>query len=146
MARDAGSGTGEGDHYQMSSSPQGLSAENDERKRVPLLFRIKVPAWLALVGILVTVLVAFFLTGPARSIARDFDRNFDGVQQVEIRYCLSNAQAVEAGRERSRVGLENRLRELGVKDPKIEFVSPCPLPNTSPDLAGPGASSNSAGT
>lgn len=97
-----------------------------ERKRPPLILRLKIPAWLGLVAVVVTVAVAFFLTGPARSTARDFDKNFAGSQQVEITYCLSNAQAVESGRERARAALEARLLELGVKDPKITFVSPCP--------------------
>lgn len=116
-----------------SEVPKGGPSEAQaERKRPPLIFRLKVPAWLALVAVLVTVAVSFFLTGPARSTARDFDNNFDGSQQVEITYCLSNAQAVESGRERARAALEARLRELGVKDPKITFVSPCPTVGSGP--------------
>ncbi|RIK11143.1 MAG: hypothetical protein DCC49_00920 [Acidobacteria bacterium] len=112
-----------------------------ERKRPPLFFRLKIPAWLALVAVLVTVAVAFFLTGPARSTARDFDNNFSGTQQVEITYCLSNAQAVESGRERARAALEARLRELGVKDPKITFVSPCPTAGSATTTGGIGGGS-----
>lgn len=120
-------------------SKGGSSEGTAERKQPTLILRLKVPAWLALVAILVTVAVAFFMTGPARSVARDFDNNFNGSQQVQITYCLSNAQAVESGRERSRASLEAHLRELGVKDPKITFVSPCPtagVPPTNSNVGG----------
>lgn len=121
---------------ESKGSPSGALSEP---KRPPLIFRLKVPAWLALVAVLVTVAVAFFLTGPARSTARDFDNNFDGSQQVEITYCLSNSQAVESRRERARAALEARLRELGVKDPKITFVSPCPTVGAAPTTGSVGS-------
>lgn len=133
----AGGGVPDASRASAPTSEGEVVTSSPRESRPPWALRLKVPAWLALVAILVTVLVAFFLTGPSRSTARSFDTNFQGTQQVVITYCLSNAQAVEAGREPARADLEERLRELGVKDPKIEFTSPCPSPGASNTSSGP---------
>lgn len=100
----------------------------DEQRetKTPLWLRLKVPAWLAVLLVLVTVLIAWFITGPSRSTARNVDEAFANAQQVRITHCLSNSQAEDAARIKARNDLKKHLEELGVKDPEITFASPCP--------------------
>lgn len=113
------------DPTEVQQAPE--PAQPPAPKKAPFLLRLTVPAWLALLLIVVVVLVGWFITGPARSTARSVDRSFSGTQQVEIKFCMSNQQAQEVDRAKAMADLKKHLQELGVANPEMSFTSPCPI-------------------
>ncbi|MER3395225.1 MAG: hypothetical protein C4318_09080 [Acidimicrobiia bacterium] len=123
----------------MEESEQGL-----EEKRPNWFVRAKIPLWLALPIMVVAVLFAFFIGYPQRSVSSAVAKLFGGTDNVQITYCLSNEAAKDPERWKAEERFKEELKNLGVRNVEIRFVSPCP--STSSSGSGMAGTTTGAGT
>lgn len=101
-------------------------------KKTPLLLRLKMPVWIALILWLATALFAWFITGPGRSTATAVERSLSNAQRVEMTLCLTNEQVRDPQRASAINDLEKELRAIGAQDVLIRVETPCDRQNPTP--------------